>query len=140
MASDHYLQLDGVWGDVKEAGHIGWIETFQFPPCFDNPQSKVIENISFVCFRGRQTKRMFDLVTSGEIVREGVLETWVETNGKRSLALRLRMIDITVAAFQPSTIPSMSGSQVDVYTFEFAKVFIESGTIAPVSVRGRSAR
>jgi type VI protein secretion system component Hcp len=139
MASDHYLQLDGIWGDVKEAGHIGWIETFQFTPYYDDPKSRVIDNISFVCLWGRQTKRMFDLVVSGESVREGVLETFVETNGKRRLALRLRMIDITVAGYQHG-LPTTSGSPVDVYTLEFAKAVFESGAISPVSVRGRLAR
>ncbi len=139
MASDFYLQLDGIWGDVKEAGHVGWIETLQFTPHFFDPKSKDIDNIAFVCLGGRQTKRMFDLVVSGDGVREGVLETFVETNGKRRLALRLRMIDITVAGYQHGR-PTMSGSPVDMYTLEFAKAIFESGAIPPVSVRGRSAR
>jgi hypothetical protein len=49
MASVFYLQLDGIWGDVKEAGHVGWIETLQFTPHSDDPKSRDIDNIAFVC-------------------------------------------------------------------------------------------
>lgn len=120
MASDIFLQLDGITGECSDARHAGWIEISAWGASYEQPISNSkaatgpsverckAEPISITKIMDQATPDLLKKIWSGQIIPKGAIHAYrADKEGTPILYLKLEMMHILVTTY------SLSGGEGD---------------------------
>ncbi|MDR3212869.1 MAG: type VI secretion system tube protein Hcp [Azoarcus sp.] len=133
MLQEHFIQLDGITGESKQAKHKGWIDVLSFSYAVSQSSSMFTGGgggvgkadfpaFTFIHYVDRASPNLFKYCAAGKHIPKAVLSSCKVGDGSQEF-MRVIMTDVLIVNAGPSG--STGGQAIETVGLSYSKIEIE---------------